>query len=342
MGNTNSIAKALDDFPSIGKGAGEIDLGLGEIGLGLGEVGLGAAGAGIAVGVADGTAKSGYDWLRGKGDNNLGTEDRNNFGDWGSNIPVAGAGRGGGIIDIHDLIPDSKYPESDDDFDDPSKAFSDAGDESEQAQNEQTDEIRDQETKGVEEDDSEDDSDPKDEEDDSDPKDKPKDPPGPIINPDKEPEEKVPPNSPVVNPKPFRSVPAGESLLRAMKRLSSQDVGPDDFETEQESKEDHQTLLDIQQEMGSETKNEQHQSILDRHIRFRQPLFMPRDYKDYTPSGAPTPTTIPKFEVIPNDMIYGRYTPLGAPTPLGEPEQHTYADTQDYYKTMEFKREILI
>ena len=339
MGNVNpsSIAKGLDDMPSLGKGGGEIDLGLGEIGLGLGEIGLGAAGAGIAVGVADGTAKSGYDWLRGKGDNNLGVEDRNNFGDWGSNIPVAGAGRGGGIIDIHDLIPDSKYPESDDDFDDPSKAFSDAGDESEQAQNEQTDEIRDQETKGVEEDDSEDDSDPKDEdEDDSDPKDKPKDPPGPVFNPDKKPEEKKPADTPV-DPKPFRSVPAGVSLLRAMKRLSSQDVGPDDFETPEQSKEDHQTLLDIQQEMGSETKNEQRQSILDRHIRFRQPLYMPRDYKEYkeTPEGSATPP-IPKFEVIPNDMIYGRYTPIG------EPEAHVYADTQEYYKTMEFKREILI
>ena len=345
--NTNSIAKGLDDFPSIGKG-GEFDLGLGDIDLGLGGIGAGAVGAGLAVGVADGTAKSALDWLKSKGNkgDNLGVDDDiNNYGGWSSNVPVAGAGRGGGIIDIHHtFLPagGGGYPDDSDlDDGDISDIFSDAGDVSQQVEDEKTDEQRDDETKGEEEQDSDEDDD--EDEDDSDKKDKPKDPPGPTFNPDKQPETKKPEVSPVVNPKPFRSVPAGVSIIRAMKRLPSDNISPDDFETEQESRQDKDTIIQIQDDMGSETKNEQLTSIHDRHIRFQQPLFLPRDYdqnpypvRDPSGVGGHYPSTIPKFEIIPSEMIYNRYTQLG------EFEENIYVDTREDYRTMEFTREILI
>ena len=49
--------------------------------------------------------------------------------------------------------------------------------------------------------------------------------------------------------KPFKSTPAGESLLRAMKRLPSEDVTPDDFETPEQSKEDHKVVMDIEDDL---------------------------------------------------------------------------------------------
>ena len=49
--------------------------------------------------------------------------------------------------------------------------------------------------------------------------------------------------------KSFRVVPAGESILRAMKRLPSDNISPDDFETEQESKDDKETIDTIQDDL---------------------------------------------------------------------------------------------
>jgi len=358
MGNidSTSIAKGLDDFPSIGKG-GEIDLGLGDIGLGLGEIGVGGAvGAGIGVGLADGTARSALDWLKSKGSkgDNLGVDDTNQYGGWASNVPVSGAGRAGGIIYIHDLTGrgttpsgggttpsgggttpsggDQKYPDSDLDDGDISDIFSDAGDVSQKAEDEKTDQIREDETEGREEEDS-DDEDDDDDDDDFDKKDKPKDPPGPTFNPDKKPETKTPAVSPVAN-QMFRSVPVGVSLLRAMKRIPSNNIQPDDFETKEQSRQDKDTIIQIQDDMGSETKNEQLTSIHDRHIRFSQPLFVPRDY-DQSPY-VHRAEGIPKFEIIPSEMIYNLYTPLG------EIEENIYVDTRKDYRTMEFTREILI
>lgn len=264
MGNEVS-SKMLDDLPSIledypikpsGGGFEGIDFG----GV-LAEGTAGGAAAGISVGILDGTAGSAIDVLRGKHDrgSSAWTPDPSTFPK--ATVPAGPIGPVGPTPeDLLDLIkhkptqpaqpvePIDLGPIGPVNIGD---IFRDAAEESQRQEEKRTEEERKQADE--KEDDEEDEPDPDDPEDippveilTDDEKDEGEEDPFPPLPPIPVPPEKPKDDDDSEEDKPFIPVEINiptTSLLRALKRIPSDNVGPDDFETEEQSKQDKQEQI---------------------------------------------------------------------------------------------------
>jgi len=299
MGSDISKAANLDDLTDP---KGGIDLGLEDAGLGggIGAIEAGA-GAGAAVGILDGTAGEAYDWIRGRSDEvDLGPYDPSSFD------PSTYRGGGG-------YAPDLDYSDV---F---SEAATDAEDETE------------------EEDEDEPEDEPEEEDEDEEPQPRPD--PRPIPSAGDPEEKKEIPDKPETKHVTFKAKPIGASLLRAMKRLPSQDLNVDDIETKEESKADKETINIIQDDMVPDTKTNQYNSLTDRDIRFKKPLYLPRDVTNdqIKKLSIVQPPTWFSVDIIPNSFIY---KPLNLPEKSYE--KHEIHNTSNVYGNMTFRREIVI
>jgi len=243
MGSDISKAANLDDLTDP---KGGIDLGLEDAGLGggIGAIEAGA-GAGAAVGILDGTAGEAYDWIRGRSDEvDLGPYDPSSFD------PSTYRGGGG-------YAPDLDYSDV---F---SEAATDAEDETE------------------EEDEDEPEDEPEEEDEDEEPQPRPD--PRPIPSAGDPEEKKEIPDKPETKHVTFKAKPIGASLLRAMKRLPSQDLNVDDIETKEESKADKETINIIQDDLKQgiwydiEDNKLDHQNFHEERLRIDS-MFLDRKF----------------------------------------------------------------